>query len=553
MEEHKTLIKNIVLFLLIGAVPSFGWASGFFTAFSWASFFLLGGGCFCILWLKERHNAQDLKDILLTRKEGWALCKGDEIVSYSPFFPASSLQDLKSFFHVDVLQEVEGAINALVHKHVSFYLKLPVADSAAIYALKGEILKGKTIIWLKDITESAHIERANKEHLQKAEIHLARLQAILDKLPVLVWLRDKEQTITYCNLAYGSAVGTTCHTIQKEEGELIQPRAAKLLARKAINTNEPQFLESLAIAHDKERYFRLCEIPHGGDQGTLGIGIDITEFQAVRDEITALVNAHNNVLDHLSTAIAIYDATGTLYYYNQAYVNLYSFDEEFLKTSPRFDEVLEELRSRRQLPECADFPAYKKKCLQQLTEQREPHEEMVHLPDERTLRNFSAPYPMGGLLFMYEDVTHYFSLERHNKTLLNSYQITLNNLFEGVVVIGSDNRLELFNPSFLQLWGFTEEEMMIGQHLTLLVDKLKNVLEHGETWEAYKAKFIEDITDRLPKTGQLLRKDGGMLSFSYVPLPNGSHLISYIDITDTPLIPQILATSNEASLQCYGV
>lgn len=546
MEAFKTLIKNIALFFLVGAIPSIGWASGYFTAFSLASFFLLLGGFFCILWFKERQNAQTLKNILLTRNEDWALCEGDQIIMCSPLFPASSLQAFKAFFHPDFLQEVEMAINGLIHKNVPFQIKIPTSQNVSIYALRGESLEGKAIFWLKDITEATRFERITKENVQKTEAQLNRLQVTLDKLPVLIWHRDKDQELTYCNLAYSAAVGADCHLVEQQGLELIHPRTAKILARKAINTKEHQFLESMAVGAEKNRCFRICEIPYPLEQGTLGIGFDITEVKEIQKEIKTIMDAHNDVLAHLSTAIAIFDAGGTLRYYNQAYVNLYGFDEEFLKTFPRLDEVLEDLRSRRQLPEYADFPAYKKKCLQQLTEQTEPREEMMHLPDERTLRNISAPYPMGGLLFMYENVTNYLSLERDNKTLLNSYQITLDNLFEGVVVIGSNNRLELFNPSFLRLWDFKEEEVNIGQHLTLIVDKLKNFLDYGEDWEIYKAKFIESITDRVPKTGQLTRIDGVVLDFGYVPLPNGSHLLSYADATHTSQIKKALQERNEA-------
>jgi signal transduction histidine kinase len=546
MEAYKSLIKNLALFLFIGAIPSIGWASGYFLAFSWASLFLLLGGCFSILWLKERQNTQTLKNILLTRDDAWALCEGDQILDHSPFFPSRSLQSFKEFVHPDVLQEVESAINELIHKNFPFKLKIHAAKGNAIYSFEGEPLKGKVIFWLRNITESTYLERIYMENLQEKERLLNKLQVTLDKLPILIWHRDQDQKITYCNAAYSEAVGVLPQVVQREGIELIQPRAAKILARKAINTNEHQFFESTAIAEEENRHFRICEIPNALEDGTLGVAFDVTELKDAEEEIKNLVDAHDEVLAHLSTAIAIYDASGTLQYYNQSYVNLNSFDEEFLKTSPCLDEVLEELRSRRQLPEYADFPAYKKKCLQQLTEQMEPIEEMMHLPDERTLRNFSAPHPMGGLLFMYEDVTNYLSLERNNKTLFNSYQVTLDNLFEGVIVIGSNNRLEIFNPSFLYLWNLKEEDVNIGQHLNIIVEKLKNFFDYQDDWDTYKAQFIESVTDRVPKTGQIKRKDGVILNFGYVPLPNGSHLISYADTTDTCRVQQVLQERNEA-------
>lgn len=546
MEAHKNLIKNIALFLFIGAIPSIGWASGYFLAFSWASFFLLVGGCFCILWLKERQNTQALKDILLTRDDAWALCEGDHLMDRSPFFPCDSLQSFKDFLHPDDLKEVELVVDKLIHNDSSFKIKVRAAKGSAIYSFEGEPLKGKVIFWLRNVTESTYLEHLNAEKLQEKESLLNKLQGVLNTLPVLIWHRDQDQRITYCNLAYAEALGADPQVIQREGMELIQQRAAKILARKAINTNEHQFIESAALAEEEGRYFRICEIPNPLEGGTLGVAFDITELRDAEEEIKNLIDAHHEVLSHLSTAITIYDASGSLQYYNQAYVNLNNIDEEFLKTHPRLDEVLEELRSRRQLPEYVDFPSTKRKCLQQLTEQTEPTEEMVHLPDERTLRIFTAPHPMGGLLFMFEDVTNYLSLERNHKTLFNSYQVTLDNLFEGVIVIGSNNRLEIFNPNFLHLWNFKGEDVNIGQHLNVIVEKLKDVLDYQDDWETYKAHFIEGVTDRVPKTGQMKKKDGVTINFGYVPLPNGSHLISYTDTTDTCRVQQDLHKRNEA-------
>jgi len=546
MEALKSLIKNIALFLFIGAIPSVGWASGYFLPFSWASLFLLLGGCLCIIWLKERQATQTLRNILIAHEDGWALCEGDQIIDRSPSFPSDSLQSFKAFLHPDTLQEVETAITALICKNLPFKIKVHAANSNAIYTLEGKPLEGKIILWLRNITEANHFENFYTETLQQKDNLLNKLQATLDMLPILIWQRDQDQRITYCNLAYSTAVGATPQVVQREGIELIQSRNAHLLARKALNTNEGQCLDSTTVAQEERRHFRIWEIPNVLESGTLGVGFDITELKDAQKETKNLMDAHHEVLAHLSTAIAIYNDAGNLQYYNQAYVNLNNFDEKLLKARPHLDEVLEDLRNRRQLPEYIDFPTYKKKCLRQITEQMEPCEEMMHLPDERTLRNFSAPHPMGGLLFMYEDVTNYLSLERKNKTLLDSYQTTLDNLFEGVVVIGSDNRLKIYNPSFLRLWNFEKADVSIGQHLALMVDKLKNFFDYEDDWETYKAQFIDSVTDRVPKTGQLKRKDGVILNFGYVPLPNGRHLLSYADTTDTCRIQQVLQERNEA-------
>lgn len=546
MEAFKNLIKNIALFLLIGAIPSLGWASGILTPLSWPSAFLFLAGVFCILWIKARNAAQSLRKILLTRGEAWALWEGYQIVERSPTFPSDSFESFQSFVHPNSLSDIERSLRHLIHENVPFQLRIRVAGGDAIYSLEGEPLEGKVVLWLKNITDCVHQEQLQKEILQKNDFLLSQLQATLNLLPLPIWHRDEHQKLTFCNTAYSKAVQASPQRIYEEGIELIQPRFAKILARKATNTGEPQSFESPAIADGNRCRFRICEIPHEQNQGTLGMAIDISELEDIRMEVKRLLNAHDEVLAHLSTAISVYDADGTLHYYNQAYVNLHSFNEDFLKGQPRLDEVLEELRSRRQLPEYADFPAYKKRLLQQLKEQVFPEEALMHLPDERTLRIFSAPHPMGGLLFMFEDVTDYLTLERRHKALFEGYQATIDNLFEGVVVIGSDNRLKIFNPSFVRLWDFKEGEVKLDQHFNQVVEKLKDLLDYEGEWEPYKAQFIESATDRVPKTGQLKRKGGVIVNFRYVPLPNGDHLLSYTDATDTYRIQRMLQEKNEA-------
>lgn len=539
-------IKNIAFCLLIGAVPLMGWVGGFFTIFSWTSFWLFLGVLFGILWIKMLDSSQTLRKLLLIRGEAWALCKGDKIIDRSPSFPGDSLQSLESFVHLDSLPNVQIAISELIHKNTSFHMRLRANESDAIYTLDGEPLDGSVVLWLKNITNAAHQESLQMEILQKSETLLANLQATMNLLPMPIWHRDKHQKIDYCNRAYSTAVQALPQKVYEEDIEFIQPRFAKTLARKALNIGESQCSENVAIANGERRYFHIYEIPNLQNEGTLGVALDATELNTTRSEINRLKDAHDKILDYLSTAIAVYNAEGILQQYNQAYIKLHSFDEEFLRSQPRLDEVLEELRSRRQLPEHADFPAYKKQQLQQLKEQIAPQEDLMHLPDERTLRSFSAPHPMGGLLFMFEDLTDSLDLERKNKTLSDAHQATVDNLFEGVLVVGSDNRLRIFNPSFIRLWNFKHDDIQPNQHLAHIMEKLKDLFDYEEDWESYKAKLIENVTDRMPKTGQLKRKDGIVINFKYVPLPNGDHLLSYTDTTDTHHVQQALQERNEA-------
>jgi len=99
-------------------------------------------------------------------------------------------------------------------------------------------------------------------------------------------------------------------------------------------------------------------------------------------------------------------------------------------------------REARLLPEAADFRAFKCEQLALFTSVIRPQQDLLHLPDGRTLLLSISPHPFGGLIFVYEDVSDRLALERSCNTLTKVRRATLDHLFEGIAVYGSDGRLE---------------------------------------------------------------------------------------------------------------
>src|SRR5919201_5310739 len=68
--------------------------------------------------------------------------------------------------------------------------------------------------------------------------------------------------------------------------------------------------------------------------GSAGIGIDVTEVDAMRDELARMTEAHRRTLDQLATAVAIFSADQRLAFYNAAYRMLFGFEAAFLDSGP---------------------------------------------------------------------------------------------------------------------------------------------------------------------------------------------------------------------------
>jgi signal transduction histidine kinase len=209
-------------------------------------------------------------------------------------------------------------------------------------------------------------------------------------------------------------------------------------------------------------------------------------------------------------------------------------------------EVLEELRDNRRLPEYADFPAFKAEQLALFTSLLEPVEELVHLPDGTTLRSVAIPHPFGGLLLIWEDVTDTLALERNYNTLIAVQRETLDNLYEGVAVIGANGRLRLSNPVFGAMWQIPHMTLNNEPHISEIVDCMGDMLEQSGNWMAEKERLITMLTAREAHSGRVERTDGSVLDFATVPLPDGGVLLSYIDQTAAINMERALRDRNEA-------
>ena len=222
-------------------------------------------------------------------------------------------------------------------------------------------------------------------------------------------------------------------------------------------------------------------------------------------------------------------------------------ESSWLHSKPTYGEILDERRINRQLPEYADFQAFKKSQLSLFTSITSPVQELNHLPNGKTLRLLIAPYPLGGLLFVYEDVSDSLSLQRKNNTLLAVQKETLDHLYEGIMVYGSDNRLKIVNSALMKIWNLDDYSMddLKGIHLSELLDKIKDTLDYGSSWEIFKENAISNLTDRIAKSGRLIKKNNSVILFNYIPLPDGAHMHGFIDITDTCTVEQAVVEKNQ--------
>jgi signal transduction histidine kinase len=378
------------------------------------------------------------------------------------------------------------------------------------------------LIWVTDISVR---EAALAEGAQRAA-ERDRLAVALDAVPVPLWWRDAGLAVT----------GGNSHFHQQPELATV----TRPLAELAVSTRIPQSSLHNSSSGPQE----LVEIPLP-DGGTLGFTRDRTEIEQARNEIIRLGLAHREVLETVTTAIAIFGPDARLLFFNSAYERLWQLDREFLDSEPALSEILDRLREQRALPEYADFRRFKAEQAALFTGLRTPFDELMHLPDDRTVRQVVSRHPFGGLTFTFENVTDRLALERSYNTLAEVQRETLDNLSEGLAVFGSDGRLTLWNPAFAEMWLLQPHDLINRPHIAALVEKMRAFYSEQD-WENTKAQIIDRVISYTSYAGTLDRRDGLVLEINTIPLPDGNVLLSYLDVSDSTRVRKALRDRNDA-------
>jgi signal transduction histidine kinase len=297
----------------------------------------------------------------------------------------------------------------------------------------------------------------------------------------------------------------------------------------------------------ERRLLEFNEVPLvSANSTTVGYATDATALEAVQDNMAAHIAAHAEVLEGLSTAIAIYGGDRRLKFFNSAYAELTGIEQDMLRGEPTLGDILEWQRERRRLPEYVDFPSFKQERDRWFNTLIDPNTELMHLPDETTIRAVTSPHPLGGLVFAMEDVTDRLALESSYNTLIEVQRETLNKLHEGIAVFGGDGRLKLSNPELARVWNLSEGQLGGDPHISDLIEAVRGFFSTDTDWEKLKQRLVLMVTERAARHGRLRRADNSYIRYASVPLPDGNTLLSFLDVSDSARVERALRERNLA-------
>lgn len=378
---------------------------------------------------------------------------------------------------------------------------------------------------------------------QRISCDFDNMMGLMDGIDTPFWIRGSDQRLRWVNRAYVRAT-------EAEAADAVVRDGIELLGTKARETIRAQFSASplfsqplsTVIGGDRRTYdvTEFC-----GDAGSVGMAVDTSVIEILREQIKLMTRSHSDTLDGLTTAVAIFDAEEKLRFFNQAFQKLWGLDTKFLESAPDNTLLLDRLRSEGKIAEQPEWRDWKERILAAYRA-IEPQEHSWHLPDRRTIRVVANPIPNGGVTWVFENLTEKIDLESRYNSAVRVQGETLDSLAEGVAVFGPDGRARLFNPAFLRLWGLDAKKVSVTTHIAELSDQCASGVLQPNPWPAFVGAVTGFDDERNDLHGQTELKNGSILRYAVIHLPNGQVMMTFVDVTDSVNVERALTEKNDA-------
>jgi signal transduction histidine kinase len=162
------------------------------------------------------------------------------------------------------------------------------------------------------------------------------------------------------------------------------------------------------------------------------------------------------------------------------------------------------------------------------------------------LRAVINPNPQGGVTYLFDDVTAQFHLQSSFNALTRVQSETLDSLKEGVAVFGTDGRHKFNNPAFEKIWSLDPKRLETHPHIDQVILDAHHLYADVDVWSSIKG-MIAGVTDsREAQFYRMERHDGSIVDCTLAPLPDGSTLVTFIDVSAIVNVERALTEKNEA-------
>ena len=453
-------------------------------------------------------------------------CIGKPIVRVLEDFLQDDSVDVRDA--VNRLEMTGDPVNMLVYDRDSRAFELIGAPAGSLIRL---VLRDAGYL---DTRLKAAEERINAAEalVQGRNWERVTLRGLMSDAPIIAWNRTADGGINWAD-----------GTIRMRNGSVSADQAVDLIvARTKLNNQpalvgQPQKSRIEIVINDGSDTISLhvTEVVRAnGDR--IGFATDASTAASAERTLTRFVQTMTETFAHLTVGLAIFDRNQTLALFNPALVQMWQLEPAWLARRPSLRDIVDELRASRRLPELQDFHKWRSELLS-LFENTEAadYEELWHLANGSNIRVLARPHPHGSLAFIFDDVTERMRLEQRYRHSIDLRRVTLDGLDEGIAVFGANGLLQFINQAFHDIWGTNSESVYAAMHIRQFIPLCQQLSPDGDIWRRLHS-FVTGEDNRREWEAQVTTQAGQTLSARFSPLPDGSTMAVFTNITDSKRI-----------------
>ena len=452
---------------------------------------------------------------------------------------AASFTEILEVFYKEDAKILKKYVNLLQQEGKPFEDMLRLKGNDRDICVYGNRINGADnnlycdIVWFRDVSRETAKIRDLAQEKKSVQDNLDKLEQMIDGVDYPIWLRNENLQLLAINKKYMDFVPIKNKSeIISGHVEISNNKGEKIAEEEAESAQKSKKMQKkkLNIVRNGELLnFELRENPYYiGDSldkiGTVGYLVDNTALEKAKRSFKVNQNNHLEILGALGTAFAIFDNRSKLYFYNTSFKNLWNLDAEFLEKTPSYLQFLETVRENKMLPPVSDIKNYKMEEMSVFGGLLNTKEDLLHLPDGRTIRRLRTPHP-NGVIFAFEDVSDRLATMRRLNDLTAIQQNILDNLNDSVIIFGTNQRLKFYNRAYLKLWSLDFDKLQDEPKLDEVIGLQKLFFSNIDDWEAFKKRMMDNIL--AGRRFNLLRDDNANLAVSPLIFYDGSVMITY--------------------------
>jgi PAS domain-containing protein len=178
-----------------------------------------------------------------------------------------------------------------------------------------------------------------------------------ERLPAPCWISARDGRLVWANAAWlRAAEAPSLEAAIKNNLTPDRNADALVMEAQAARTRRDGF-RWLSL-NGQRRAFQIIAEPLN-DAYVCAYMLDVTEAEESREALRRHAKAHDETLDALEDAVAIFGPERQLTFHNRAFERLWELEPAWLAERPTHGEWLDRLRQKRRLPETSDYAAFR--------------------------------------------------------------------------------------------------------------------------------------------------------------------------------------------------